>query len=118
MNHLLGKKARRNRIVFSVPGIVDSLKNKLLYAPNLKWHDVDFKEYFGKKVFEVIVDNDSNLSLLVESFFSNDIKDKNNAFFLYLGEGVGRSIIDRWENCERDEFRCWRGWPYDLANQR
>lgn len=93
LNHLLGKKARRNRIVFSVPGIVDSLKNKLLYAPNLKWHDVDFKEYFGKKVFEVIVDNDSNLSLLAESFFSNDIKDKNNAFFLYLGEGVGGALL-------------------------
>lgn len=92
LNHLLGKK-RKNRIVFSVPGIVDSQKSKLLYAPNLKWHDVDFKEQFGKKTFEVIVDNDSNLSLLAESFFSNDIKDSNNAFFLYLGEGIGGAIL-------------------------
>lgn len=92
LNNLLGKR-RKNRIVFSVPGIVDSQKNKLLYAPNLKWHNVDFKEYFGKKTFEVIVDNDSNLSLLAESFFSNDIKDSNSAFFLYLGEGVGGAIL-------------------------
>ncbi len=92
LNRLLGKK-RKNRIVFSVPGIVDSQKSKLLYAPNLKWHDVDFKEQFGKKTFEIIVDNDSNLSLLAESFFSNDIKDSNNAFFLYLGEGVGGALL-------------------------
>ncbi|WP_144380729.1 ROK family transcriptional regulator [Thermotoga profunda] len=92
LNHLLGKR-RKNRIVFSVPGIVDSQKNKLLYAPNLNWHNVDFKEYFGKKNFEIIVDNDSNLSLLAESFFSSDIKDSNNAFFLYLGEGVGGAIL-------------------------
>jgi len=65
----------------------------LCYAPNLKWKNIDFKEVFGEKDFEIMVENDSKLSLLAESFYSSDIKNSSNAFFLYLGEGVGGAIF-------------------------
>lgn len=82
------------RVIFSLPGIVGTSKCVLMHAPNLKWRDIDFKEVFAKKgSIEVIIENDSNLSLLAESFYSSDIKNSSNAFFLYLGEGVGGAIF-------------------------
>jgi len=36
----------------------------LCYAPNLKWKNIDFKEVFREKDFEIMVENDSKLSLL------------------------------------------------------
>ncbi|MDI3495499.1 MAG: hypothetical protein PWQ72_1626 [Pseudothermotoga sp.] len=83
----------KTRMVFSLPGIVDGKNCTLLYAPNLKWHNVDFREHFARYGFEILIDNDSNLSLLGESFFAKDIKNSNNAFFLYLGEGVGGALL-------------------------
>lgn len=83
----------RTKIIFSLPGIVDDKKCELLYAPNLKWHDVDFKRCFGKYNFEIFADNDSNLSLLGESFFAKDIESSGSAFFLYLGEGIGGAVL-------------------------
>jgi len=86
----------KTRIVFSLPGMVDSEKGVLRFAPNLKWINVDFRRNFEKAGLEVIVENDSDLSLLAESFFAEDIKTSNTAFFLYLSEGIGGSImIDR-----------------------
>ncbi|WP_041077250.1 ROK family transcriptional regulator [Thermotoga caldifontis] len=93
LNELFGK-GENIRVIFSLPGIVDTIKRVLLYAPNLNWHDIDFKEAFARKSnVEVIVENDSNLSLLAESFYARDIKNSSNAFFLYLGEGVGGAIF-------------------------
>lgn len=93
LNKLFGK-GEKIRVIFSLPGIVDTIKGVLLYAPNLKWHDIAFREEFAKKSnVEIIVENDSNLSLLAESFYARDIKNSSNAFFLYLGEGVGGAIF-------------------------
>jgi predicted NBD/HSP70 family sugar kinase len=41
---------------------------------------------------EVFVENDANLSLLAEQFFSKDMKKSKVAFFLYFGEGIGGAI--------------------------
>ena len=83
----------RTRVVFSLPGIVDINKQKLIYAPNLGWKDLDIKSILKRKDYPLIVDNDSNFSLLAESFFSKDVKNSSTAFFLYLGEGIGGSIM-------------------------
>ncbi|KHC90218.1 MULTISPECIES: ROK family protein, partial [unclassified Thermotoga] len=42
--------------------------------------------------FDVMVENDSNLSLLAEEFFSQDVKSSSVSFFLYFGEGIGGAI--------------------------
>jgi len=41
---------------------------------------------------EVFVENDANLSLMAEQFFSQDVKRSKVAFFLYFGEGIGGAI--------------------------
>ncbi len=83
----------RTRVVFSLPGIVDIKEQKLIYAPNLGWRDLNIKEILENRGYSLIVDNDSNFSLLAESFFSKDVKNSSTAFFLYLGEGTGGSIL-------------------------
>jgi len=83
----------RTRVIFSLPGIVDIREQKLIYAPNLGWRDLNIKEILENRGYSLIVDNDSNFSLLAESLFSKDVKNSSTAFFLYLGEGIGGSIL-------------------------
>ncbi len=73
----------------SVPGVVNEEGTILFRAPNLNWRDINLLETFSKYGLQVIADNDANLSLLAEWFFSEDVKRSQNAFFLYFGEGVG-----------------------------
>ncbi|MCD6550801.1 ROK family transcriptional regulator [Thermotoga sp.] len=80
------------KVVFSLPGIVNTKKKFLIHAPNLGWRDVDFREEFKNLEMDILVENDSNLSLLAEEFFSQDVKDSSVSFFLYFGEGIGGAI--------------------------
>ncbi|XQT34337.1 ROK family protein [Thermotoga neapolitana DSM 4359] len=81
-----------SKLVFSLPGIVNTEKRLLIHAPNLGWRDVDFQKEFEGLGFDVMVENDSNLSLLAEEFFSQDVKSSSVSFFLYFGEGIGGAI--------------------------
>ena len=84
---------KMTRIVFSLPGTVNIKEKKLIYAPNLGWKNLSIKDILADKNYFLIVDNDSNFSLLAEFFFSKDVKNSSTAFFLYLGEGIGGSIL-------------------------
>jgi len=84
---------KMTRIVFSLPGTVNMKEKKLIYAPNLGWKNLSIKDILADKNYFLIVDNDSNFSLLAEFFFSKDVKNSSTAFFLYLGEGIGGSIL-------------------------
>lgn len=81
------------KIVFSVPGMVNFGNKVLIYAPNLKWKNIDFQKAFADLNLEVFVENDANLSLMAEKFFSQDVKESKVAFFLYFGEGIGGAIL-------------------------
>lgn len=89
-SHVLNKNI--SKVVFSLPGIVNTESKFLIHAPNLGWRDIDFQKEFGNLDLEVLVENDSNLSLLAEEFFSQDVKESDVAFFLYFGEGIGGAI--------------------------
>ncbi|MGQ9856476.1 MAG: ROK family transcriptional regulator [Fervidobacterium sp.] len=80
------------KIVFSLPGMVDYKRKFLICAPNLDWKDLNLQTEFEEMGLEVLAENDANLSLLAELFFSNDVKESKVAFFLYFGEGIGGSI--------------------------
>jgi len=80
------------KVVFSLPGMVNYERKFLIYAPNLKWKNIDFQRAFEDLKMEVFVENDANLSLLAEQFFSKDVKKSKVAFFLYFGEGIGGAI--------------------------
>ena len=80
------------KIVFSLPGMVNYEKKLLIFAPNLNWKNIDFQQEFVDLNMEVFVENDANLSLMAEQFFSQDVKRSKVAFFLYFGEGIGGAI--------------------------
>ncbi|AEH51553.1 ROK family protein [Pseudothermotoga thermarum DSM 5069] len=80
-------------LTISVPGVVNQEGQILVCAPNLNWSNVNLLEIFSKYGFKVIAENDANLSLLAEWFFSQDVRRSNNAFFLYFGEGIGGALI-------------------------
>lgn len=80
------------KIVFSLPGMVNYEKKLLIFAPNLSWKNIDFQGEFVDLNMEVFVENDANLSLMAEQFFSQDVKRSKVAFFLYFGKGIGGAI--------------------------
>ncbi|AEH51471.1 ROK family transcriptional regulator [Pseudothermotoga thermarum] len=85
----------KNRTVLSIsiPGVVDEEGSILSRAPNLQWQNINLVETFSKYGLKVTADNDANLSLLAEWFFSQDVRSAKNAFFLYFGEGIGGSLL-------------------------
>ncbi|PLV58654.1 ROK family transcriptional regulator [Thermotoga sp. KOL6] len=83
---------RVSKVVFSLPGIVNTERAVLVHAPNLGWRNVDFQKEFQDLNIDILVENDSNLSLLAEVFFSQDVKKSAVSFFLYFGEGIGGAI--------------------------
>ncbi|AEH51745.1 ROK family protein [Pseudothermotoga thermarum] len=97
------------KLVFSLPGMVNNEKAFLIHAPNIGWKHIDFRKEFEDLGMEILADNDSNLSLLAELFFSQDVKKSKTSFFLYLSEGVGGAIslnrnIARGENFAAGEI--------------
>ncbi len=75
-------------IVFAFPGIVNTEKGRIIYAPNLNWKNVDLKEMINPK-YKIMADNEANLSVLAESLFADDAKKSENFFFLYISQGIG-----------------------------
>ncbi len=86
------KNNRMPKLVFSLPGMVNNEKAFLFHAPNIGWKHIDFRKEFEDLGMEILADNDSNLSLLAEQFFSQDVKKSEVSFFLFLSEGVGGAI--------------------------
>jgi len=77
---------------FSIPGTVDLDKGVLIFAPNLNWHNVPFREIFyhstGLKVF---IENDANAAAIAEHLFgkAQHLKD---FIFIFAGVGLGGGL--------------------------
>jgi glucokinase-like ROK family protein len=70
-----------------LPGLVDVSSGTLLFAPNLKWHDVPLRDIFSRKLdVPAFVDNDANVAALGERYFGAARHSKD---FIYLSTGVG-----------------------------
>ncbi|HOO75077.1 MAG TPA: ROK family transcriptional regulator [Tepiditoga sp.] len=79
-----------NYITFSIPGIVD-LNNKIIInTPNLNWERIFYEEIGFEKL---LIDNDSNLSILAEKTFSEDMEDTKNAAFILIKDGIGTGLL-------------------------
>jgi glucokinase-like ROK family protein len=79
-------------IGIGVPGITDS-DGKILFAPNLKWHNVNIKEDLERE-FElpVTVDNEANAGSYGEKRYGAG-KDVSNLIYVSAGIGIGTGII-------------------------
>lgn len=76
-------------IGLAVPGLVDTTRGELVYAPNLCWHHVPFRDYWGYKFgVPLYIENDGNASALGEHYFGVA---KGHRDFLFLGTGIGMS---------------------------
>ncbi|MCG0238739.1 MAG: ROK family transcriptional regulator [Firmicutes bacterium] len=80
-------------IGLGIPGLVDYEHGRLLFAPNLRWEDVDVRAWFQER-FEapVKVDNEANAGALAEHW-SGAGAGLQNVVYFSLGIGIGAGII-------------------------
>lgn len=77
----------------SFPGRVHPDTQRVLWAPNLSWHDYDIKGVLEKQLkLQVEIDNDANACLLAESW-SGRLAGVRNAVLVAVSEGVGTAIL-------------------------
>lgn len=77
----------------SVPGRVDRMTQRLLLAPNLKWHDFDIKAALERGLgLQVEIDNDANACLLSELWYGR-LENAKDAVLVAVSEGLGTAIL-------------------------
>jgi glucokinase-like ROK family protein len=87
LEHARANKACPLGIGVGVPGLVDIQQGTLIFAPNLKWHDLPLRRMWSQRFgLPVFVENDANAAALGEYYFGVAREVKN---FIYLSTGVG-----------------------------
>jgi glucokinase len=75
------------------PGLINNEEGEIVFANNLYWHNVRFREELQKHIDKpVYADNDANVAALAECA-AGGMKGARNAILLTLGTGVGGGII-------------------------
>ncbi|WP_336849344.1 ROK family transcriptional regulator [Staphylococcus nepalensis] len=77
----------------SVPGSVDVSKGIVINSSQLQWHNIELKTLLENKLnWEVYVENHVRSILIAEKLYGK-AKHKKNTVCLYIGSGVGASIM-------------------------
>jgi predicted NBD/HSP70 family sugar kinase len=77
-----------------VPGRVNRKTQRMVFAPNLGWRNVDFKEYLEKTTgLPVEVDNAANSCALYELWFGKHSEGLHDLIALTVSEGIGTGIV-------------------------
>ncbi|MFN2126453.1 MAG: ROK family protein [Anaerolineales bacterium] len=76
-----------------VPGLVDQNSGSLLFAPNLKWHDVPLRQIL-EEIFEapVVVDNEASIAALGEYYYGA-AQGYEEILYISAGVGLGGGIV-------------------------
>jgi len=90
--HNLKKLFDISLVVLSIPGIVDTDKGIIITAPNLEWRDVEIGKYLDIEV-PIMADNEANLSVLAEKYYSKALSNVNDIVFVLVREGVGTGVM-------------------------
>jgi predicted NBD/HSP70 family sugar kinase len=81
----------------SVPGMTDSQRQKLIFAPNLDWRDVDIaKSFTVHEGVRVVVENDSTAAAMYEARMKIKGSDDGlltNFILVRSGTGIGVGLI-------------------------
>lgn len=78
----------------SLPGRVDKQTQRLAFAPNLGWHDVDIKTPLEQATgLSVDAENAANACALAEVYFGRHANGAENLVALAVSEGIGTGII-------------------------
>jgi len=79
----------------SVPGRYDDESDRLVFAPNLKWQDVDIRNPIAKATgLDVTVENAANACVLAAVWFDH-MEDCRNLVVVTISEGIGTGV---WAN--------------------
>ena len=90
-------KDRRLRMIgVSVPGMTDTTRQSLVYAPNLDWRNVDVAEALAVDGVRVVVENDSTAAAMYEARVK--IRDSqaglmSNFILVRSGTGIGVGLV-------------------------
>jgi predicted NBD/HSP70 family sugar kinase len=88
------RKKKIEGIGISLPGRYDHATDRLVFAPNLKWRNVDIRSGIVKTTgLEVEVENAANACVLAAVWF--DHMEENNLVVVTVSEGIGTGI---WAN--------------------
>lgn len=80
-------------IGISVPGRFDPGSDRLVFAPNLKWRDVDLRGPIAKATnLEVEIENAANACVLAAIWFDG-MESFRNLVVLTVSEGIGAGIL-------------------------
>ncbi|HXG66575.1 MAG TPA: ROK family transcriptional regulator [Blastocatellia bacterium] len=81
-------------IGISVPGRIDLASQKLVFAPNLGWRDVDLKTPLEKATgLPVELENAANACALAEVWFGQRAEGVRNLIAVTVSEGIGTGAI-------------------------
>jgi glucokinase-like ROK family protein len=76
-----------------VPALIDHTTGMVLFAPNLKWNEVSFRDKWQQRFgVPVIVENDANAAALGEQMLGV-AKQVDNFVYLNAGVGLGGGLI-------------------------
>ncbi|MDI6781314.1 MAG: ROK family protein [bacterium] len=88
-----GIKTSIRGIGIGAPGQVDVKNGIVLFAPNLKWKDVEMKRIIHERYrLPVEIENDANCGALAEAKLGAGSK-SNNLIWITVGTGIGGGII-------------------------
>ena len=77
----------------ATPGTVDLKEGLLIFAPNLHWKDVPFRQIFaGATKLKVMVENDANAATLGEHLFGS-ARHTRDFIFVFAGVGIGGGLF-------------------------
>jgi predicted NBD/HSP70 family sugar kinase len=77
----------------SVPGRYDPGRGRLVFAPNLRWPDVDLREQIERRTgLDVAVENAANACVLAELWF-NRTEECRDLVVVTVSEGIGTGIL-------------------------
>jgi predicted NBD/HSP70 family sugar kinase len=100
IDELIERNAGKNLRVIgvSVPGLTDAERRKLVYAPNLDWHDIDVvKALQPNENVRVVVENDATAAAMYEARLK--IRDSGgdglmtNFVLVRSGTGIGVGLV-------------------------
>jgi len=91
------KRSCRGKMIegigISLPGRFDHTSDRLVFAPNLAWHDVDLRNPIVKETgLEVELENAANACVLAAVWFDR-MEEGRNLVVVTVSEGIGTGIL-------------------------
>jgi glucokinase-like ROK family protein len=77
----------------ATPGTVDLNQGVLIFAPNLHWRNVPFREIFSQRTgLKTYIENDANAAAVAEHLFGM-ARHSRNFIFVFAGVGIGGGLF-------------------------